>query len=63
MAFDIHCPNCGEFQSSKNANKGCPRCGAKDAISLWHREDQDSRFRDEKDKHYSVDGYSGKRLY
>jgi rRNA maturation protein Nop10 len=66
MAYDIHCPECGEFQSNKGVskNKGkCPKCGNKQAISLYHREDQDSRFKDEKDKGYSIDGYNGKRLY
>lgn len=63
MCYDIHCPICGEFQDKKNVAKGCPRCGNKQAISLHHREDIDSRFRDEHEKRYSVDGYTGKRLY
>lgn len=49
MGYDIQCPNCGEFSDKKDAKKGCPRCGSKQAISLWHRDDIDSRFRMERD--------------
>jgi len=49
MPFDIHCPNCGEFQDRKNVSKGCPRCGNRQAISLWHREDIDERFKLERE--------------
>ncbi len=52
MPFDIHCPKCGEFQHEKGVAwgrkvSGCPRCGNKQAISLWHRQDIDDRFKDE----------------
>jgi len=50
MYFDIYCPKCGDFADAKPATKGCPRCGAKDAFSLHHREDIDMRFREEREK-------------
>ena len=59
MPFDIYCPYCGDFQDRKNVSKGCPRCGNKQAISLYHREDIDARFKLEKDNPlvvFSVDG-------
>jgi rRNA maturation protein Nop10 len=49
MPFDIHCPQCGEFQDKKNVSRGCPRCGNKQAISLHHRYDIDFRFKFEKE--------------
>lgn len=47
--FEIHCPACGPFWDKKSATaKGCPRCGNKQAFSLYVREDISDRFQDEK---------------
>jgi len=58
MSYDIHCPDCGEFRDAKNAAKGCPRCGNKQAFSMYHRYDIDKRFNTE--RQWGKEGWSPK---
>jgi len=50
MCFEIHCPECGCFFDEKPVygSKGCPRCGNRQAFSMYERRDIEMRFRHEK---------------